>query len=411
MSMAASEARMPALFRLALATGAAPLVTAQLKRGADPNGRDAAGNTPLILAASRGRADICRLLLLEGADPGLANRSGRTAHAMAMAAGHIQVAQVLAADSRRTAARGDPPAEMALPAEGGHSADAWEVEADAERPAQNADILARAVAQQKRFDTHTAVDVDEDWADVVIELPKSERRMASPHRSRSSVRFRRLRMGVASRQSQVALGLHDAMVALDLSRSADDILHAVTLAQVIRSADTSPDLRRCVPRSQLFGMTAADFLSDDEGEAKFLRTPGLKVDDYLELSDLLNAFTVLVHQEAGRGDPAGAPVPASDRPIAALPEDAPGPARRDPDDVLAKTFLSQIVLASGSSSTLRQALARTDLRNMSAAAFLQEEDGESLFRNTASLAPRTYLELSDLVNDFTTRLFEEARGS
>jgi hypothetical protein len=200
--------------------------------------------------------------------------------------------------------------------------------------------------------------------------------------------------------------LHDAVVALDLSKDPDQTLRSVTLAQVIRSADTSLELRLCVPRSRLFSMTAAAFLADDEGEARFRGAPGMETDDFLELADLMNAFTVLVHQETARHV---RPPPVAPSGAAEVPAEAAGPPEaRDPGEVLEGTALALIVLSGNSSPALRRALSRTDRFRMSAAAFLQEDDGEAIFRDAADLDAKTYLELSDLVNDFTERLYHDA---
>ncbi|WP_267394869.1 MULTISPECIES: ankyrin repeat domain-containing protein [unclassified Sphingomonas] len=49
-----------------------------LQKGADPNIRDSAGNTPLILAAQAGREDLVQLLLAYKANINLGNSAGQT---------------------------------------------------------------------------------------------------------------------------------------------------------------------------------------------------------------------------------------------------------------------------------------------------------------------------------------------
>jgi ankyrin repeat protein len=49
-----------------------------LQKGADPNIRDSAGNTPLILAAQASREDLVQLLLTYKANINLGNSSGQT---------------------------------------------------------------------------------------------------------------------------------------------------------------------------------------------------------------------------------------------------------------------------------------------------------------------------------------------
>lgn len=48
-------------------------------QGADPNGFDQEGRTPLMFASFNGQIDIVRLLLEAGADPGIRDAMGRTA--------------------------------------------------------------------------------------------------------------------------------------------------------------------------------------------------------------------------------------------------------------------------------------------------------------------------------------------
>ena len=49
-----------------------------LAHGADPNGKDALGVTPLHYAAMRGRDEAVRMLLASGADPDARDQWGRT---------------------------------------------------------------------------------------------------------------------------------------------------------------------------------------------------------------------------------------------------------------------------------------------------------------------------------------------
>jgi RNA polymerase sigma factor (sigma-70 family) len=70
---------MSALFRLAIISGSPASVLLHLDRGANVNGRDIHGATPLTLAVSKGRPEICRLLLERGADPQLVDNSGKSA--------------------------------------------------------------------------------------------------------------------------------------------------------------------------------------------------------------------------------------------------------------------------------------------------------------------------------------------
>ena len=68
-----------------------------LQHKADPNIRDAKGNTPLMLAALAGRDDLVELLLTFKANPNLANSSGQTALILAVNARNEGIARTLIA--------------------------------------------------------------------------------------------------------------------------------------------------------------------------------------------------------------------------------------------------------------------------------------------------------------------------
>lgn len=68
-----------------------------LQHKADPNIRDAKGNTPMMLAALNGRDDIIDLLLTYKANPNLANSSGQTALILAVNARNETIARMLIA--------------------------------------------------------------------------------------------------------------------------------------------------------------------------------------------------------------------------------------------------------------------------------------------------------------------------
>jgi ankyrin repeat protein len=67
-----------------------------LEQGADVNGRNVLGDTPLMAAAHVGSARMVRLLLASGADAGARNGRGETAEDIAGALGHREVLSSLA---------------------------------------------------------------------------------------------------------------------------------------------------------------------------------------------------------------------------------------------------------------------------------------------------------------------------
>lgn len=83
----------PNLFSI-LRGGNARALRAALDGGASPNARDAAGNTPLLLAAAYGDAPSLQLLLERGADVNATNRAGATA-LMRAATSHAKLRMLL----------------------------------------------------------------------------------------------------------------------------------------------------------------------------------------------------------------------------------------------------------------------------------------------------------------------------
>ena len=67
-----------------------------LEAGADVNGRNVVGDTPLIAAAYTGQPAMVRLLLRFGADATLTNRDGKTAQQLAERFGHKGVLETFA---------------------------------------------------------------------------------------------------------------------------------------------------------------------------------------------------------------------------------------------------------------------------------------------------------------------------
>ena len=81
-----------ALLRLAICCGDVESVRRCLGAGADPNGCDAAGQSPLALAAALGQARVCEMLLAHGAEPPAETRPAASAVAPAWAEAPPQVA-------------------------------------------------------------------------------------------------------------------------------------------------------------------------------------------------------------------------------------------------------------------------------------------------------------------------------
>lgn len=72
-------------------------VASLVKRGADVNGRDDYGYTPLMWAAQQGHVLTCEALIKRGADVNARDKQGRTALLIATVKGHIEVVKALMA--------------------------------------------------------------------------------------------------------------------------------------------------------------------------------------------------------------------------------------------------------------------------------------------------------------------------
>lgn len=205
--------------RMAVLAGVESAVKIHIDRGDDLNARDAQGQTPLMLSASRNKATICAFLLDAGADAYLLDPFGRSALAIAHAAGAHDAAQVIekagapaaapiaeaqklghqpdnlsAADpanlttcvdsqeSIRTEVS-EPRAESKLRlaaaplldlcvSEGdGFDLAGWEAEEDQPPPEGDATLTAAAFEIQSAITEHQPIDTSADWDDFEAFLP------------------------------------------------------------------------------------------------------------------------------------------------------------------------------------------------------------------------------------------------
>lgn len=174
------------LFRLAVLQGVDAAVQLHIGRGEDVNGRDDTGRPLLMLAVLRGHVGTCRLLLEAGANPELTNKDGKNCLSFATESNLTDI-RLLFCEYGRPSARtncevGDDLNPNTRPDEGGESVAgspvvdlcAWEEEPEEIVPV--ADLAALVVAErvQDYISAHVAIDVNEDWTDVTIDLPLLE---------------------------------------------------------------------------------------------------------------------------------------------------------------------------------------------------------------------------------------------
>lgn len=96
-----SSGKDPDRYDLLHRAGSAAMADLLLKHGADPNGKDHVGNTPLHTAARWKSADLIRRLLEAGADPNRRNPAGQTPLEVAREAKNAEAIRVLQQAGRK----------------------------------------------------------------------------------------------------------------------------------------------------------------------------------------------------------------------------------------------------------------------------------------------------------------------
>jgi RNA polymerase primary sigma factor len=184
------------LFKLAILSGSEAAVRMYVDQGDDINAVDGSGRSPLLLAVSRGHIGTCRILLEAGADPSVTDIEGRSALSLARDSRApdllallepSQVAEQAAAFVAVTAAsnRSTPlpkglnqtgSSDSSLLVEDELDLSDWESEAESHLPPPAPECLVTlsTMAIQRELSKHAAIDSDDDWSDVEIELPDVE---------------------------------------------------------------------------------------------------------------------------------------------------------------------------------------------------------------------------------------------
>jgi RNA polymerase primary sigma factor len=191
---------------MAVLAGMQAAVELHLQSGSDVNATDEKGRSPLMLAAAKGRQDICRLLLLEGADPTLKDHEGRDALSVAKSNGQMIVARLLenilnsprthtpindsskisitesairidaskaehfaptaATSSQITVAPSNAPDDKGLA-----DSSTWDEEVELPPPPDDRTLADGAEFLEGLLSRHQAIDTDEGWDDVEVNLP------------------------------------------------------------------------------------------------------------------------------------------------------------------------------------------------------------------------------------------------
>jgi len=176
------------LLKMAALSGIQAAVRLHILRGIEVNAIDEKGRTPLILAASKGHTETCKILLEAGADPRMQDNEGIDALTIALGknmdclvellkkslseldnnvdTGTIQLHQE-SIENQKIDQLNSPDEAFDL--------SGWESEEDSPTPPQDDECLAMVSAIHRVISAHTPIDNDEDWSDVDIDLPSSQR--------------------------------------------------------------------------------------------------------------------------------------------------------------------------------------------------------------------------------------------
>lgn len=173
---------------MAVLSGVQAAVRLHIRRGIEINAIDEKGRSPLILAASKGHIETCRILLEAGADPCIQDNDGNDALTIALNSRMDSLAELLKnslpdLDINVDAERIQPQHKSNVsekidplhPSDEASDLLGWEPEEDSLPPPQDDESLYMVSAIHRAISAHTLIDNDEDWSDVDIDLPSSQR--------------------------------------------------------------------------------------------------------------------------------------------------------------------------------------------------------------------------------------------
>ncbi|MGH8552226.1 MAG: ankyrin repeat domain-containing protein, partial [Methylococcales bacterium] len=190
------------ILRMAALNGVQDTVHLHLCRSNNVNSTDGKGRSLLMLAASRGHVGLCRFLIEAGAFPGLVDHDGNDASAIAHANGYADIVALLrefsvpysAAELQKEISRVSnqgPLMETNDEETGGekYGLSVWAEDQDSPPPNPDKECIQAASTLQHQISAHTPIDTEENWSDVEIDLPESQR-----ERNRRGVRDEKRRI-------------------------------------------------------------------------------------------------------------------------------------------------------------------------------------------------------------------------
>jgi RNA polymerase primary sigma factor len=164
------------LLKLAVLSGAQPVVRVHIQRGADINAVDGDSKSLLMLAALKGDVETCLLLLKAGADPTAHDKNGQDALALALRNGKSEVCAVIRAyltlQDEHTESVNPPSLVVPEQSEDAFDLSEWKEEVESPVPVAIVSCLNNAQSTQRSLTQHTPIDTAEDWSDVDISLPE-----------------------------------------------------------------------------------------------------------------------------------------------------------------------------------------------------------------------------------------------
>lgn len=176
------------LLKMAVLSGVQAAVSLHIRRGIEVNAIDEKGRSPLILAASKGHTETCRILLEAGADPRILDNEGNDALSIALDKRLDNLVKLLKerlSELGHGLATGasdlDPASSKNESSDPLNAADqtfdlsGWESEEESPVPPQDDECLAKVSTTHQAISAHIPIDNDEDWSDVDIDLPDSQR--------------------------------------------------------------------------------------------------------------------------------------------------------------------------------------------------------------------------------------------
>jgi RNA polymerase primary sigma factor len=172
------------LFKMAVLQGVDAAVQLHIGRGEDVDGKDDTGRPLLMLAVIRGHVGTCRLLLEAGANPELPNSEGLDCLTLAAEKHQADILALLeehrrpptdslsnTADDAVIQAAGSEERSSSVEGYPDSAFDDWEEQIDGIIPVGSLDAAFVSERIQNHLSAHVAINADEDWTEVAIDLP------------------------------------------------------------------------------------------------------------------------------------------------------------------------------------------------------------------------------------------------